>query len=62
MDDKKLLWGGTLAADVLNEEINEAWDCDDVYWSLLFTGKAAVEEQLRWVVVDGTMANDSMHT
>ncbi|KAK0762536.1 hypothetical protein N5P37_005353 [Trichoderma harzianum] len=29
MEDKRLLWGGTLAADVLNVENNEAWDCDD---------------------------------
>lgn len=43
MEDKKLLWGGTLAADVLNVENNEALDEDDEYLSLLFTGKATVE-------------------
>lgn len=43
MEDKKLLWGGTLAADVLNVENNEALDEDDRYLSLLFTGKATVE-------------------
>lgn len=43
MEDKRLLWGGTLAADVLNVENNEALDADDEYLSLLFTGKATVE-------------------
>ncbi|KAL7794697.1 hypothetical protein V8C43DRAFT_321551 [Trichoderma afarasin] len=46
MEDKKLLWGGTLAADVLNVENNEALDEDDRYLSLLFTGKATTIAKL----------------
>ncbi|KAL6789154.1 hypothetical protein J3E68DRAFT_444007 [Trichoderma sp. SZMC 28012] len=49
MEDKKLLWGGTLAADVLNVENNEALDEDDEYLSLLFTDSGDLRHLFRTI-------------